>query len=294
MKNSTVSRCFVGLFLTLGLTVAFVRAQVKSEVEKVIENERLFARTASEKTIKLAFLEFLADDGLMFTPAQVNGKEYWRARPEKGASLTWYPVFADVSSNGALAYTTGRGEFRPNGAADKTIYYSEFFTVWRRQSDGVYRAALDVGVSHEKPPNDDKSWTSPKPTGKIVGADRPPAANFINKFFDTARFKSLDKAYKMFAAEDIRLLREGSFPILGVKNALAAVRSKSKIDFGKRMTQQSAGDLAYVVTTYEMKNGEKTTEKGNLIQVWKLFGDRWQIVADVFAPIPFEEKKGSE
>ena len=290
MKNQTVSRCFAGSVLTFALAVAFVSAQTKPDVEKVIENERLFARTASEKTIKLAFLEFLAEDALMFTPSAVNGQEYWKARPERGASLTWYPVFADVSSNGALAYTTGRGEFRPKGAADPMVYYSDFFTVWRRQPDGGYRAALDVGVSHGKPPSDDKSWTSPKPNDKIAGANPPSAANFINKFFDTARFKGLSKAYKTFAAGDIRLLREGKFPILGKKDALAAVRTKSKIDFGKRMTQQSAGDLAYVVTTYEMKDGEKLSEKGNLIQVWKLSGDRWQIVGDVFAVIPIEQK----
>ena len=52
------------------------------------------------------------------------------------------------------------------------------------------------------------------------------------------------------------------------------------------MTLQSAGDLGYSITTYEMKNGEKTIEKGNIVQVWKLFGGRWQIVLDAFAVIP--------
>jgi hypothetical protein len=52
---------------------------------------------------------------------------------------------------------------------------------------------------------------------------------------------------------------------------------------------QSAGDLGYSITTYEMRSGDKVTEKGNIVQIWKLSGGRWQIVLDVFAPIPLEK-----
>ena len=283
------------VILTMLFCAASIFAQSKTDVEKVVETEKAFARFADEKGVKPAFLEFLTDDALMFTPMQINGKEYWRARPDNSpATLIWYPVFADVSSNGALAYTTGHGEYRAKGKSDPTAYHTEFFSVWRRQADGSYKAALDVGISHDKPPTDDQSWTSPKPTEKIADENRPPAANYINKFLETATLQGLSKAYKIFVAEDARFLREGKFPILGKANALNETKSKSKIVFGKQMTQQSAGDLAYVVTTYELKNSEKTIEKGNIIQVWKLAGGRWQIVADVFAPVPNEGKKGNE
>jgi hypothetical protein len=114
-------------------------------LEKVVETEKAFARFADEKGIKPAFLEFLADDGVMFYPQRVNGKEFWRARPDNSpATLSWYPTFADVSSNGALGYTTGEGEYRPKGKTDATVYYSTYANVWRRQPDGNYRAAFDV------------------------------------------------------------------------------------------------------------------------------------------------------
>lgn len=77
--------------------------------------------------------------------------------------------------------------------------------------------------------------------------------------------------------------------MLGKNNALLEIK-KSKITFGKGATMQSAGDLGYSVTTYEMKSSEKIIEKGNIVQIWKLFGRRWQIVLDVFAPIPAEQK----
>jgi hypothetical protein len=134
------------------------------------------------------------------------------------------------------------------------------------------------------------NWTSPKiPSGKIADENKLLAAGAMSLFFDTATTKGLSKAYKNFAAEEVRFLREGMFPILGKNNAPSEIK-KSKITFGKGVTMQNGGDLGCSITTYEMKSGEKTIEKGNIVQIWKLFGGRWQIVLDAFAPIPLEQK----
>lgn len=265
----------------------YVSGQDRTDFVKLVEAENSFARAADEKGMKEAFLEFLADDGLMFRPAATGGKEFWRAQPASPAHLSWYPVFVDASSNGVLGYTTGPGEYRPQGKTDSTVYYSEYLTVWQRQSNGGYKAALDIGISHEKPHAIDKNWKSPESVSKNLTEIKSPAANSVNLFFDTATVQGLDKAYKMFAVENVRLLREGKFPIVGKASALAEYRkNKSKITFGKNMSLQSAGNLAYTVTTYQLKDNAKTIEKGNVVQVWKYSGGNWQIVMDVFAPIP--------
>lgn len=279
MKNLFIFVIFLGVINGF--------AQNKGGAEKIVEAEKAFAKISEEKGIKVAFLECLADDGIIFRPTAINGKESFRTRPDTSASLSWHPVFADISSNGVLGYSTGPGEFRPRGKTDTNVYYSEYATVWRRQADGSYKAALDIGISHDKPAaTDDKNWTSPKTIEKIAEENKPIAANAMSAFFDAATTKSLEKAYKNFAVEDVRFLRDGKFPIIGKNNALAEVKTKLKITFGKNVTMQSAGDLAYSVTTYEMKNNEKTAEKGNIVQIWKLIGGKWQIVLDVFAPIP--------
>ncbi len=277
------------LILTIIFCAIGVFAQSKRDVEKIVEMEKAFAKFAAEKGIKPAFLEFLADDGVMFNPQQINGKELWQSRPESPALLSWYPTFADVSSNGVLGYTTGEGEYRPQGKTDTTVYYSTYATVWRRQPVGNYKAAFDVGISHDKPSSSDTNWTSPKTTEKVSEENKPLAANAMSSFYDTATTGGLAKAYKNFAADYARFLREGKFPIVGKSNAPAET-NKSKIVFGKSATMQSAGDLGYSITTYEMKDGDKTTEKGNIVQIWKLIGGRWQIVLDVFAAIPLEKK----
>jgi len=277
------------IFILLGaLCVVNVFAQRSNDLEKLVAAEKSFAAAAETKGINAAFIEYLTDDGVMFDPNQVNGKELWRSRPASPASLVWYPTFVDVSSNGALGYTTGPGEYRPKGKSDPTVYYSEYVTVWRRQPDRGYKAALDVGISHDKPAGAETNWTSPKTIETIAEENKPPAANAMSQFFNTATTKGLNTAYKTFAAEDVRFLREGKFPITGKTNALSEIKNKSKIVFGKQMTLQSAGDLGYAVTTYEMKNDDKLIEKGNVVQIWKVIGGKWQLVLDVFAQIPMK------
>ena len=270
--------------MLLGAVSSF--AQDKGGAEKIVKTEKAFAKTAEENGVKAAFLEYLADDGIIFRPTAINGKDSFRSRPDTPALLSWHPVFADISSNGVLGYSTGPGEFRPKGKTDTNVYYSEYATVWRRQTDGSYKAALDIGISHDKPADNDKNWTSPKTIEKNTEENKPIAANVMSAFFDAATTKSLEKAYKIFASEEVRFLREGKFPIIGKNNALSEIKTKLKITFGKNVTMQSAGDLAYSITTYEMKDGEKTAEKGNIVQIWKLFSGKWQIVLDVLAPIP--------
>ncbi len=262
-----------------------VTAQENKDLTKLVETEKSFARAASEKGTRAAFLEFLAPDGIIFHPNAINGKEFWRAQPESAAQLSWSPAFADVSSNGVLGYTTGDWELRPKGKTDAPAAFGQYFTVWQKQSDGNFKAVLDLGISHDKPQNVELNWKSSSDTlNKSVAS--PPASSASNLFFDTATLKGLDNAYRMFASENVRLLRAGKFPILGKAAALGAYRkNKSTVAFGKNMTLQSAGDLAYSLTTYELRDGAKTIEKGGTAQVWKFTGGRWQIVMDVFAPI---------
>lgn len=274
------------LIASLICCVLNVFGQEKNDLTKLVETEKSFARTAGEKGTREAFLEFLADDGTVFNPTAINGKEFWRARSVSPSLLSWSPAFADVSSNGVLGYTTGDWEFRPKGKDDAPAAFGQFMTIWRKQPDGNYKAVVDLGVSHDKPPKIETDWKTSKDAGSLT-AGQPPASSASNLFFDTATTKGLSKAYKIFASENVRLLRGRKFPILGKAAALAEYKKDKRIvAFGKNMTLQNAGDLAYSVTTYELKDALKTVEKGNAVQIWKFSGGKWQIVMDVFSPIP--------
>lgn len=274
---------FVVIIMICAMKIA---AQNQQIFEKLADTEKSFAQVAAQKNVREAFLEFLTADAVIFAPTIVNGREYFNARPATPALLSWYPIFIDASANGVFGYTTGRGEFRPQGKDDSTVFYSDYLTVWRRQSNGEYKAVIDVGARHDKPLETDRNWKFPSESSKNPSENIPPASASVNLFYDTATAKNLTQAYKIFASENVRFLREGKQPLVGKKIALSEFKKdKQTIVFGKNMTLQSAGDLAYAITAYSLKNGE-AVEKGNTIQVWKFIGGKWQIVADVFAPIP--------
>jgi hypothetical protein len=165
-------------------------------------------------------------------------------------------------------------------------------TVWQRQPDGGYLAALDLGISHDKPASIETEWKSPADSGKELNEKKISAADTSSAFFEMVTDQGLNKAYKTFLADDARILREGKQPILGRQAALAEFKKeKRKIFFAKRSVFVGAADMAYISNSYTFndKSGREI-EKGNFLQIWKLRGGKWQIVLDAFLPIP-EEKK---
>lgn len=62
-------------------------------------------------------------------------------------TLNWKPEKADVSESGDLGYTWGYWKFE---MPDTTVY-GNYFTVWKKQSDGIWKMELDGGNSTPGP-----------------------------------------------------------------------------------------------------------------------------------------------
>ena len=273
----------------LALSAVFAVAQ-NHAAQKIYETERAFEKAVAEKGMNAGFIEYLTSDGVLFQPDMVNGREAWQKRPKSPASLTWNPIWIEVSSNGALAYSIGNGVYKPNGKGDTTEYYSHYLSIWRRELNGEYRAVLDVGISHEKPPVAVTEWKSPLVSGneKLQNS----AGDHSVQFYSASESVGSSKAYKSYFAEDGILMRDGSLPFIGKKAAIAYLDSKKQsIKFAKRKTFSEAGDLAWVTSGYSIVDTAGTEiEKGNFIQVWKLRDGKWRIAADVLAPTVKKDK----
>ncbi|CAN5509953.1 hypothetical protein BH10ACI1_BH10ACI1_03720 [soil metagenome] len=259
----------------------------QSNLQKVYDTEKAFEKMVAEKGINQGFITFLAPDGIIFNPNPTNGREFWKNRAASPAALFWNPTFVDVASNGALAYTSGNSVYHPKGKDDTNAFYGEYATVWHRQPNGTYLAALDMGISHEQANNETK-WTSPADSGKELNPQGISAADSSTGFFETAAKQGVVKAYKSFLSEDARMLRDGKMPIIGKKNILNEYKDfKSKVNFTKRSVFIEAADMAYITNSYAIVDkDDKPIETGNFLQVWKLRGGKWQLVFDVFVPNP--------
>jgi ketosteroid isomerase-like protein len=275
------------LIAIIAFSAPFASAQ--TDLEKLIATERAFAQTAAEKGTKAAFLEFMAKDAVVFVPERTPAMPYWNGRPESNSLLSWAPNYADVSSNGALGYTTGNWEFRAKGKDDQPSAFGNFVTIWLRQPSGEYRFVVDLGVGHAAPA---KYSTDVAPPSVIatLNKDRISAADSANKYFELVRTQGIKKAYSQYAADDVRVFREDRLPEFGKRALLTEAGKKmSNIVMAKRMVFFEADDLAYVTNTYSIPAADGSTESGNFMQVWKFRDGRWQIVLDIFKPVPAKQ-----
>src|SRR5262245_54111067 len=111
---------------------------VDGDLQALVEAERSFARTAADKGVKEAFVEYLTEEAIIFRPQPIKGRAWYRDRPATKASLTWEPIFADRSRAGDLGYTTGPYQFRSQGKDDSQVQHGQYVSLWRKDDKGVW------------------------------------------------------------------------------------------------------------------------------------------------------------
>ena len=171
----------------------------------------------------------------------------------------WEPSFAELAGSGEMGWTTGPWEFHPT--PDKpAAAFGHFVTVWKRVADGSWRAAVDIGIVHDKPARGVGSGAfvagpahpRPKPTprtgfgvfggvtggsggvgvGVHTGAPYPRQVEYarahqMNTLLATERThafqlrtKGAARAWASLAASDVRFYRAGSEPTIGHDRAI--------------------------------------------------------------------------
>lgn len=140
---------FPVIALALATTaVAPVHAQ---SAAALMEADRAFARAVAAKRLD-GWVSFFADSGTMFRPGgQVVGHTAIRewmggAFADSSFHLEWDPVRADIAASGDLGYTIGRWQSRRLGPDGQEVRQTgSYVTVWRRQADGSWKVAVDIG-----------------------------------------------------------------------------------------------------------------------------------------------------
>lgn len=266
----------------------------KQNREALVQMEHDFARAAATKGTRDAFLEFIADDGILFQPGPINGKKFWTERQPRKGLLSWEPIFADVSRAGDLGYTTGPWEFRQNGADDQPVAFGQYFTIWKKQSDGSWKFVLDRGVGSEKPfatkillfpLNDEDSTTSGKFDVEGGGAT---LTKLETEFSGRSVKKGAPDAFDFYLADDGRILRENVPPAVG-RNAALSLISARQGTLSWQVTAadiSTSGDLGYTYGVFELKSGMAAPEHGSYVHVWKRQYGKWKVVMDIMSPDP--------
>jgi ketosteroid isomerase-like protein len=194
--------------------------------ETLVATERAFARDSVAHGIRAAFLAYFADDGINFQPGPVNTKESLQARaaPENplASTLDWQPVVAGVAKAGDLGFTTGPYTLT-DSAGIRPTQYGVFFSIWQHDADGLWRVAVDAGVSAPTPVNPgalgsdppsnetvrgDAQATSSAVRGALLALERQPLRINIPSEKQAADYASLIDV-------NTRLYRNGAVPVIG-------------------------------------------------------------------------------
>lgn len=122
--------------------------------QELIEADKTMSDLASTLGFNSSILTYADSNIIKLNDGQfpIIGKTAFTASFNKDKdvkTISWSPVNAEVASSGDLGYSWGNWKF----IAKDTVYYGNYFTVWKKQADGNWKVALDGGNNTPKPNN---------------------------------------------------------------------------------------------------------------------------------------------
>ncbi|MCL6097126.1 MAG: nuclear transport factor 2 family protein [Bacteroidetes bacterium] len=288
------NRLMFFLFLfTSGITLA----QKDFLLNSLIKNEYAFSWRAGEVGTRQSFLEFIADDGILFRPSPVNGKHYLTEnnKPSSGV-LSWYPSRAIISRDGDLGFTSGPWEWKRDKDDSVAVAFGNFCTVWQRQSSGAWKFVIDFGNSNDKPISKERPLkyqdeNASATHGLIKGLRRIKSDELIlldKKFSEMTTKIGAANAYDKFTNAESEILQSGSYPIVGKSNIFKNIGLEKKHYSFKPAGGKisSSKDLGFTYGELTVSSvDDKSSEDYYYMRVWEKEKNRWVIVAEVIDKI---------
>ncbi len=291
MRRITALFCLGGLLAAAGF--ADKSAEKTAPLDAMIAADRAFGRMSGTRPVKEAFLEFLADDAILFRGGEaVQGKAWTREQPSPPFKLFLRPAWAGIARSGDLGWTVDPYDLNLDGREE--VHYGEYLTVWRKDLDGRWRFVVNFGV-HTPPPDgappaaptlatlgDAEAAAGADPKAGLLAADRDLGAA-------TAGEGGVAEAYLARLADDGILMRNGAAPSEGrepVRSALARAvpaRMESRPEAGGVST---AGDLGYTWGHASWKDADGGTVTAHYLRVWERRGGAWKLKVDCVAEAP--------
>jgi ketosteroid isomerase-like protein len=288
---------FKPLATSILVIVAFVTVAVQSDIPPALASmadaEREFARTATVKGWRDAFLDFFADDAIAFTPDVALAKERLKKQPSRPFSeveLVWEPRTGDVAASGELGWLTGPSTSLDRKIADAKPKYGCYLSIWRKQPNGTWRVFIDVGTYGPEPTPFAPGFTRMAMSSRYSGPEGKEAAGKSLAEADrdlNAKIaaKGIVDAFRGAMAPAARLHRSGTSPLVGHEasatwleaNAAAGTAMQTNVEAAK------SGDFGYSYGRFEITAPKPQT--GAYIRLWSRdAAGKWWLVADVAQP----------
>jgi ketosteroid isomerase-like protein len=260
----------VRVLLFAAFFAVFARADEQPVTQLVAQTERTFSARCAEIGIRDSFLEYLTDDAIHFGPEpRLARPDLQQETSSNKVRLTWQPKIVRVASTGQLAVSTGPYLLQ-TGASKSSGYY---LSIWKRQEDGAWKVAADIGVSGPSTTglaDDFQSYPDPP--------DQGAAADLLA--YEREQFSpdlDLDHIYRSIASPETVFERDNQPPQSGQPEyAVFLYGQRTKRTKLSQAGGSTSGNLGF---TYGTQSAEKSTV--GYLRVWVLRESRWSLMFDV-------------
>ena len=294
-----LSSGIIMLLFVLTLPVLTQEKDLPPAQADLVNTERAFAKLAVERGVRESFIAYFADDGIGFAPHPHKVKERFSNGPAPAArpplTLNWAPVYGDIAQAGDLGWNTGPTLIEDASPEKKPARHGMFFSVWKKQGDGSWRVALDLGADTpaavaplNAPFKTSYRASSKGPMANVNVEDEVAGLLKVEReFLAAAKAGGLGQAYQSRLSDDARIHRPDVMPVVG-KNVLRdwLARQTMTLSGEPIMADVSrSGDLGYAYGSYEL--GGAQPQKGYFARVWKRDANgQWRIVMDTVSLLP--------
>lgn len=288
------------LLSTLFIAVFAQQEKLSAELQSLVDAERAFAKLGVAQGVRASFMAFFAPDGINFQPGPVNTQEALAKRPAPTGplptTLDWQPVWGAISAAGDMGFNTGPFTVTDNTPAKRPTQHGLFFSVWKKQTDGSWKVAVDIGTPTPEAVTPLQTPYQRIGNRKVAAAKGGQAADAnALQALETDFLKALEQdglvtAYLNRLSDDARLHRVGKLSAadntairkLLSEKPLAMSFSILKTDLAR------SGDLGWTLGKYELKDKQGTsTETGHFVHVWQRNEKGvWKLLADITNPLP--------
>jgi len=146
-----MKQSFLIVILLLITGKAHSQVDRENEIEALKKVDIEFSGLSASHGMKEAFLAYISDDGVLLRPYSmpIAGYEAVKRSLEQGSgdfTLTWVPLFADVSSSGDMGYTYGIYDLAiKDSVGAEQIHKGTYVSIWKKDKNGNWKFTLDTG-----------------------------------------------------------------------------------------------------------------------------------------------------
>ena len=282
--------------ILFALNTGLALGQAVDKVGQLVSAENYFAAMAKEKGVKKAFLAVSDENTLIFRPGPLSAVKYFKKQSDSLGSLNWEPAFARISKSGDWGITSGPSTYRASDTSK--IIYGDYVSVWKKNSKGVWKLAIDLGIHHKKPKsspalvfqNARNEIYQRQHSGNRL-QQRESVVLSSDQLMGTILKADDQIAFKEFIAEESRLLFPGHEPIVG-KKAIMSFWQKQGFNLSSesiKADRSFSGELAYTYGNATVQH-KGINKKYHYVRIWEVQqGYNWNVILDIYTEADKEE-----